>query len=213
MDAAENNLDESGQDIPNWEEIEAQYRAGFMSIREIGRQHGISHVKIIVRAKKSQWARNMNQEIVDSAALRRSDAKFQRRLMSDAKMRLERMLHVSASIKAGIRVAHRDDWGNLRDLHNALFDELADLTFEAEPNSATLGGRIEVLRRLTDTYKTIVAGEREAFGIEGDPPTPPEGDDQMPMLELARRLAFILQKGIEQAQLEKPVEKGEPGNV
>lgn len=209
-DAVEGMDVAAGSEVADWAEIEAQYCAGFMSIREIGRQHGMTHLKIIRRAAKLEWTRNIPQEILEAQTARRRDSKYQNHLTNMKNMRLERMLFVAASIKAEIRVAHREDWAALRELHNHLFEELAQFSFLAEPNSATLAGRIELLKRMTETYERIVGGERAAFGIEGEPAAPPpDAAEQMPVLELARRLAFILQKGIEQAQIEKPVDKKE----
>ena len=36
----------------DWEKIEREYRAGQLSVVEIGRQHGISHTAINKRAKR-----------------------------------------------------------------------------------------------------------------------------------------------------------------
>ena len=38
----------------DWEAIEGMYRAGLLSVREIARSHGVSHVAILKRAKADE---------------------------------------------------------------------------------------------------------------------------------------------------------------
>lgn len=48
---------------PDWEAIEREYRAGQLSIREIARQHGITHAAINKYAKKNGWIRNLTERV------------------------------------------------------------------------------------------------------------------------------------------------------
>jgi hypothetical protein len=41
----------------DWERIEADYRAGLLSVREIAASQGVSHVAIAKRAKRDGWKR------------------------------------------------------------------------------------------------------------------------------------------------------------
>ena len=43
----------------DWEAVEREYRAGQLSIREIGRLHGVSHTAIAKRARKEGWSQNL----------------------------------------------------------------------------------------------------------------------------------------------------------
>lgn len=47
----------------DWEAIEKEFRAGAMSIREIGRQYGPSDMAIRKRAKKLGWKRDLTDEV------------------------------------------------------------------------------------------------------------------------------------------------------
>lgn len=40
---------------PDWEAIESAYRAGVLSLREIGAQYGVTEGVIRNRAKKLEW--------------------------------------------------------------------------------------------------------------------------------------------------------------
>ena len=45
--------------LVDWEAIEREYRAGQLTVVEIGRQHGLSHTAINKRAKRDGWTRNL----------------------------------------------------------------------------------------------------------------------------------------------------------
>lgn len=48
---------------PDWERIEADYRAGLLSVREIAASNGVSHVAIGKRAKRDGWERDLQAKI------------------------------------------------------------------------------------------------------------------------------------------------------
>ena len=47
----------------DWRSIEAEYRAGQISIREIGRKYGVSHSAISKKAKKLGWTRDLGKKV------------------------------------------------------------------------------------------------------------------------------------------------------
>jgi hypothetical protein len=47
----------------DWEAIEREYRAGQVTVVEIGRQHGLSHTAINKRAKRDGWTRNLADRV------------------------------------------------------------------------------------------------------------------------------------------------------
>ena len=47
----------------DWEAIEREYRAGQLTVVEIGRQHGLSHTAINKRAKRDGWTRNLANRV------------------------------------------------------------------------------------------------------------------------------------------------------
>jgi len=48
---------------PDWERIEADYRAGVLSIREIAAEQGITDTAIRKRAKRDEWVRDLAERI------------------------------------------------------------------------------------------------------------------------------------------------------
>lgn len=47
----------------DWDAIEREYRTGQLSIREIGRQYGVSHVSIHRHAKADGWERDLSRKV------------------------------------------------------------------------------------------------------------------------------------------------------
>ena len=48
---------------PDWEAIESAYRAGVLSLRDIGEQYGVTEGAIRKRAKKFDWVRNSGTQV------------------------------------------------------------------------------------------------------------------------------------------------------
>ena len=66
--------DENLSHPPDWNRIEAAFRAGSMSLRQIGAAHGISEGTIRARAKKAGWVRENAQDHPKCANLRNPEA-------------------------------------------------------------------------------------------------------------------------------------------
>lgn len=50
----------------DWESVEREYRAGIKTLRQIGDEHGVSHVAITERADKHGWIRGTRKGVVRS---------------------------------------------------------------------------------------------------------------------------------------------------
>lgn len=48
---------------PDWERIEADYRAGIKTLRQIADDHGITHGAINKRAKRDGWSRDLSARL------------------------------------------------------------------------------------------------------------------------------------------------------
>lgn len=48
---------------PDWEAIESAYRAGVLSLRDIGEQYGVTEGAIRKRAKKFSWVRKAGTQV------------------------------------------------------------------------------------------------------------------------------------------------------
>lgn len=185
---------------PDWERIEADYRAGLLSVREIASAHGVSHTAIQKRANKEpKWERDLAKRIQAKA-----DALVAKQEVA-SQVAMERaatdavIVEANAQVIAGIRLAHRSDIAKSRTLvmtllaelqhqteHRDLYEKLGELMmspddngrdklYEAYTKAMALGGRTSTMKALSDSLKTLIALEREAYGLaeEAPPPAPP----------------------------------------
>ncbi|HBT3052893.1 TPA: hypothetical protein MBE97_000851 [Klebsiella aerogenes] len=175
---------------PDWEAIETAYRAGVMSLREIASQHGISEGAIRKRAKRDDWSRDLNAKIQQKAddLVRKQEVRKQVRNESTLTERV--LIEATAEVIATVRMEHRGDIRRARELTNTLFDELGaqcadvsaleqlgDIMFDPDDKGRdrlneiyqkviSLPSRIKSMKDLSDSLKTLISLEREAYSIE-----------------------------------------------
>ena len=58
----------------DWEAVEQEYRAGQMSVREIGRKHGVNAGTIVKKAKKCEWIQDLSEKVRRETAARLAQA-------------------------------------------------------------------------------------------------------------------------------------------
>lgn len=178
---------------PDWERIECEYRAGVLSIRQIALEFGVSDGAIRKRAKKEEWERDLNGKIEAKAdAIVRKEAVRTQVLASESYKATEKeTIEANANLVASVRITHRKDIEKARTMTMALFDELehmigtdqADLLAQLgelmyKPNEKGIDrlndlymkiiqmpNRVSSLKQLTDSLKTVVGLEREAFNL------------------------------------------------
>lgn len=177
---------------PDWEAIEAAYRAGVLSLREIASQHSISDTAIRKRAKKEGWSRDLAAKVNSRASdlVRRKEVRTQVRTENALSER--ELIEANAEVIATVRMAHRGDIRHARVLTNALFDELSaecgdvealrklgELMLAPDENGRdrlneiyhqiiSLPERVKSMKNLSDTLKTLIGLEREAYSIPDD---------------------------------------------
>lgn len=178
----------------DWERIEADYRAGLLSVREIAAANGVSHTAIQKRAKADSWSRDLGAKIKA-----RADALVAKREVATqvATERVETdrgLIEANAEVIANVRLGHRKDIAKGRTLAMALLCELEAQTGDVEslqklgelmlaPDEKgldrlnelymkviSLPGRTKTMKDLGDTLHKLIGLEREAYGLEsGDP--------------------------------------------
>ncbi len=146
---------------PDWGKIELDYRAGIKVLRQIASEHGITEGAIRKRAKAEDWERDLGAKIQA-----KSDAIVQKETVRNLVRKEYSAYHendlvtANAEITAGVRLEHRKDVQNLRRIAKKFSEEL-----EADETDVPLPAKITSLKNLSDTTKTLIALEREAFGI------------------------------------------------
>lgn len=175
---------------PDWERIEAYYRAGLLSVREIAAAHQISHTYINTRAKKFGWVRDLSKRIQDKAEALVSTATVSSGVSTETALSDKAIVEANAEVIAGIRLAHRKDISRSRSLAMALLGELEAQTGNIElfeqlgemlrnPDDKGIDrlndlyqkvistpGRIDGMKKLAETLKNLIGLEREAYGLK-----------------------------------------------
>ena len=175
---------------PDWERIEQLFRAGLLSVREIAAACGVSHTAINKRSKAEGWDRDLNAKIKAKADSLVSKREVSTKVSTETLATERGIVEANAEVIADIRMAHRTDIGRSRRLANKLLDELENLTdnrdlFEElgelmrDPDDKgfdrrnelygkviSLSGRTKTMKELGETLKTLVALERQAYGLD-----------------------------------------------
>lgn len=202
----------------DWERIEAQYRAGVMSLREIAAAHDdqITEAAIRKRAKRDEWERDLNAKVRAKAeALVRKEQVRSEVRTANAPTERE-VVDIEAQVLARIELSHRTDVPRARALVMSLLAELESQTAEpdlfAELGAAmkggddavlsaafdkvvSLSGRITNVKGLADALKTLIALERQAFRMDVPIDPTEAAGKQLTELELAARLAYFVDLG------------------
>ena len=168
--------------VTDWEGIEREYRAGQLSVVEIGRQYGVSHTAINKKAAKFGWSRDLTEKIRSEVSAR---------LVSDgvsAEGKAETVRAAAERIVVLVR-EHRGDISRNReavtkliaDLHDGI-DNNDDIVAAIEAETAgdkdgkrrarmlaavSLPSRANVAATLAGALKTLIPLEREAFNLDG----------------------------------------------
>jgi hypothetical protein len=197
---------------PDWERIEADYRAGLLSVREIAAAHQISHTAIQKRAKANSWERDLAARIQAKADLLVAKSEVASQVASPEKVATDTaIVDANAKVIADVRVTHRKYITRFRVLALALLEEL-----EVETGDVSIfhelgeylrsedekgvdkrndiymkvisgAGRIDGAKKLAETLKILIGLEREAYGMVDVQGKDEKADNLAVALEAARK--------------------------
>ena len=175
---------------PDWEAIESAYRAGVLSVRELAGKYGISHQAISKRAKKDGWERDLKAKVQAKADALVAKREVARQVATESTISERQLIEATAEVIATVRMEHRGDIRRARELTNTLFDELAgecgdvaaleqlgelmrreddkgmDKLNDLYHKIISLPSRVKSMKDLSDSLKTLIGLEREAYRIE-----------------------------------------------
>lgn len=176
--------------IVDWERIEADYRAGVLSLREIASAHNSNAATILKRAKRDGWTRDLSAKIHSKADALVNTAAVNAEVNARRSVSEREIVEANAERIAQVRGEHRADITRARSLSMSLLAELEAQTADV-PALAELGEllrseddrgtdrlndlyravislpeRTKTMKALSESLKNLVGMEREAYGIE-----------------------------------------------
>lgn len=179
---------------PDWDQIELDYRAGVKSLRQIASEQNVSEGAIRKRSKRDEWSRDLSKKIQDKAddLVRKETVRSEVRTKTTISEK--ETIDANANVVASIRITHRKDISRARSISMKLFDELelmvgaenvdllqqlGELLYSPDDKGMdklndlymkiiNLPNRVKAIKELSDTMKTLVALERQAYGLDDE---------------------------------------------
>jgi len=182
---------------PDWERIEADYRAGVLSVREIAVSQGISHTAVQKRAKAEGWERDLSKRIQAKAEALVAKREVATQVATERTATDAVIVEANAQVIANIRLSHRTDISRARSVAMSLlgeleietdnvdlFEQLGDLLRSDDDRGQdkrnevyrkVISGaaRVDSMKKLAETLKTLIGLEREAYGVTEELLPPP----------------------------------------
>lgn len=189
----------------DWESIERQYRAGVLSIREIGKAHDVSDTAIRKKAKTADWQRDLSAKVAEKVRIdlvrsevRTANPQTEREIVEEA---AATVVHVVRShrtrIKGGSALVELltgqllDAASNRDELEESIEAEckgdIDSRRRNAMLRAVSLASHSAIAVNLANATKTWVCLERQAFGLDdkggSDAPTSQDQvDDELAVL-------------------------------
>ena len=169
----------------DWEAIEREYRAGQLSVSEIGRLYGLSHTAIQKRAKRDSWTRDLAAKVRQEVSAR---------LVADPVASCNTREAVDNAATRAVQVIreHRADIGRGRTVCSLLLSELENATLKIDEiedaieletagdansnrrqtmlKAVSLSNRCSSVIALSGALKNLVALERQSFNLDDGGP-------------------------------------------
>lgn len=176
--------------VIDWEAVELDYRCGVKTLRQMAEEQGITHGAINKRAKRDKWTRDLSSKIRAKAEEKVSRTAVSKEVSTKKLVTENDVVEANATMQANKLIGQRHDIQRLRILAMTMGDQLEhqtesrdlyeqlgelmaapdekgiDKLNEAYRKAMSLPSRVDTMKKLSDTLKTLIALEREAFGID-----------------------------------------------
>lgn len=186
-------METTNKQAPDWEKIEADYRAGILSLREIAEAHpGVNHVAITRRAKREGWSRDLSAKIRAKADALVTDHAVTGDVTAQRHVSEREIIDANAQAIVSVRLSHRKDIQRSRRIAMALLEELEqqaggeqvamleqlgellrseddkgqDKLNDLYHKVISLPGRAKTMKDLGESLRVLVTLERQAFGLD-----------------------------------------------
>lgn len=179
-----------GKAAVDWERIEADYRAGILSLREIASANGnVTEGAIRKRAKRDDWSRDIANKIKARADDLVRKAEVRSEVRKENAGSEKSVIEANAEAIVSVRLSHRSDIRTGRELVRgmleelraqsvdpALLEELGEMMRNPDERGVDklndvykkvigFGGRVDNVKKLSEALKNLIALEREAYGL------------------------------------------------
>ena len=177
---------------PDWEKIEADYRAGIKTLRQIAGEHGVTHGAINKRAKRDGWSRDLTAKIAAKANELVSKSAVSTPVSTESRISEREVVDANAQAIVSVRLAHRKDIQRSRSITMRLLEELElqsgrenaelleqmgelmrreddrgqDKLNDLYQKIISLPGRAKAMKDLGESLRVLVTLERQAFGLD-----------------------------------------------
>lgn len=216
---AVSNTPDSPKTEPNWVRIEADYRAGVKTLRQIAAEHGLTHGAVNKRAKRDDWTRDLAAKIRAKADALVSRAQVSTEVSEQRLATEKQVVDAGATTQATVRLDQIDkirrggvavmrllDEVEKQSIDPTLFEDIETALAARKPGedlseptkhkmseglnkALSLGARTSVLRQLMEALRIQVTLEREAYGI--DPRDKPADTDPLGKLLASMRASAM----------------------
>lgn len=163
----------------DWEAIEREYRAGQLSLREIGRIHGVTDTAIRKKAKLEGWARDLTDQVRATvrAKLVREDSSQSGSQDGSHPERANDRDIVDEMAARGVEVvrSHRRSLAQLNAIGDILATRLSQILDGVTPEGPCMSEKespSDVLEKLSRTRQRSILLERQAFNLDNLPDDP-----------------------------------------
>ena len=174
--------------VLDWEAIERSYRIGVLSVREIGAAHGVSHTAINKRAKTFKWSRDLKAKVQARAEALVSKAEVSKLVSTKTVITEKLEVEATATLIADTQIGQRKHIGRCLSLAEKLMNELESVTdlrgdvdelvrrlkgddvdgadaLELAAKMSSLPSRMKSMKELADISRTLIALQRQAYGM------------------------------------------------
>jgi hypothetical protein len=176
--------------VIDWIAIEREYRVGIKSLRTLASEFGVTEGAIRKRAKKDDWQRDLAPKIRAKADDLVRNATVRSVVRTENAVSERVLVEVNAQVQTNIILSHRTDIQRARKVtmsllselemqtdNRELYEQLAELLLSPDDKGVdkrnelfnkviSLSGRSSTMKTISDSLKSLIALEREAFGVD-----------------------------------------------
>lgn len=148
----------------DYDRIEAGWRAGLLSPHQLAATYvaetgePVSHAAIIKHFKKEGVPRNLGAKIKAKSDAMVTAAMVTELVTPETIRRDRDIIDDGAAVLTGVRLSHRKDINRHRSIAVKMLDEL-------DKSADDLAVRVDISKKLSDTLKTLITLERDAYDI------------------------------------------------